>query len=78
MHSPSAKVVAAAVAALLIAAAVALADDGVPHDLAGWLGFAGKVISIAVGTGAAGYVKRETNPAPSAVETLVAQGRVRR
>lgn len=75
MHSPSAKVVASTLAALLMAAAVALADDGIPHTLADWLALAAKILAPPAVTGAVGYMKAETNPAPSALETLAARGR---
>lgn len=63
MQTPSAKVIAAVIGAVLSTSAVVIATDGLPTGLAGWLGFAGKVLGSAAVVGAFGYQKRETNPA---------------
>lgn len=70
MQFPSTKVIAATIGAVLTTAAVVLASDGMPVDLAGWLRFAGKVVGSAAVVGALGYRKTETNPPAKLVASI--------
>ena len=63
--TPSAKVVTAALVALIGAVALAIVDDGVPADVNGWIILVAKAIGLSGLVGAGGYVKTETNPSTS-------------
>ena len=63
--TPSAKVVTAALVALIGAVALAIVDDGVPADLNGWIVLVAKAIGLSGVVGGAGYLKPETNPSTS-------------
>lgn len=67
MQFPSSKVVFAALAALALAAAEQLADDGLPHGVVGWLTFAGKVLGAGSLVGGAGYAVTENRPSAQLV-----------
>lgn len=67
---PSAKVVAATIAALLLTASTVLLDDGMPVGVSGWLAFASKVLSVTLGVGGVGYLKAETRPSKSALRAM--------
>lgn len=75
--APSAKVVAATVAAFLIPMAMAIIDDGAPIDFDGWATLLAKCVLMAFGVGGTGYLKYESRPAPSAKAELVERGEVR-
>lgn len=74
--APSAKVVAATVAAFLIPMAMAIIDDGAPIDFDGWATLVAKCVLMAFGVGGTSYVKFESRPAPSAKERLADRGEV--
>lgn len=63
--TPSAKVVTAALVALIGAVALAIVDDGVPADVNGWIVLIAKAIGLSGVVGGAGYAKAETNPSTS-------------
>lgn len=75
MQFPSAKVVFAAVAGLVAAAALVVGESGVPArgDYVGWLLLAAKVLGAAGVVGGAGYVKTETRP-PAELVTRIKAG----
>ncbi len=66
----SSKVLAAMVTALLTTAAMILNDEGMPVDRAGWTRLITRVVGAAVAVAAAGWLKAENNPAPSAVAAV--------
>ncbi len=72
MELPSTKVTMAIVAALIVAAAEQIGDDGIPNGLAGWLTFVGKTIGAAAAVGGAGYVTTERRPPRSLVAAILA------
>lgn len=70
---PSSKVIVSTVVAFLAAVLLVLQDDGVPSDLKGWLVVIGKVLGGSGAVGAAGYLKTENRPSPSAIRAALTQ-----
>lgn len=70
---PSTKVVAATIAAVLMAVATALSDDGVPTSAADWGRLVAKAIGAAVATFGAGYGIADRTIAPSSRAVALGQ-----
>lgn len=77
MQLPSSKVVFATLAALATAAALVLAESGIPTGVAGWLQFAGKVLAAAGVVGGTGYTVTENRP-PAALVSAIQAGQLPR
>lgn len=75
MQLPSTKVMFAALAALALAAAEQVADDGIPTGLVGWLVLIGKALGAAGGVGVVGYRVTEQRPPAELVARIRDGGR---